>query len=120
MKKANGDGPAAGQQPDDLERRKLVVNLGNIFVRLPPAKRRKAITLLERFTFGKASSVSYWDRWTKEGSQSCYLRLKLISPKMADYFRRWASEPLKAGGNIKLALKCLVDDLTIRTWIEES
>ena len=119
MKKTNGDGPAAGQQPDDLERRKLVVNLGNIFVRLTLAKRRKAMTLLERFTFGNSSSVSYWDSWTKEDSQSCYLRLKLISPKMANYFRRWASELLKTGGNNKLALKCLLDDLTTRTWIEE-
>jgi|HubBroStandDraft_1064217.scaffolds.fasta_scaffold433052_1 hypothetical protein len=73
MKKTNGDGPAAGQQPDDLERRKLVVNLGNIFVRLTLAKRRKAMTLLERFTFGNSSSVSYWDSWTKEDSFSLAL-----------------------------------------------
>jgi hypothetical protein len=38
---------------------------------------------------------------------------------MANDFRRWAAELLEAGRNNKLALKCLMDELEVRTWIEE-
>ena len=47
----------------------------------------------------------------------CFLRMKPISPKMASGFRRWAAQHLEAGRNEKLALKILMDELEIRTWI---
>ena len=74
---------------------------------------------LKKFAFGKAKSALYRDLWSKDDAKNCYLVLKAISPKMANDFRSWASELLKAGGNNKLALKCLMDELVIRTWIEE-
>ena len=74
---------------------------------------------LEQFTFGKAKEASYWDRWSKEDAKSCVFQLKPISSKMATDLRRWASKLLKIGCNNKLALKCLMDELTVRTWIEE-
>ena len=75
--------------------------------------------LLEQFTFGKTSTASYWDRWSKDDMKSCYLQLQPISQKMANDLRRWASELLKAGRNNKLALKCLMDELVCRGWIGE-
>jgi hypothetical protein len=75
--------------------------------------------LLEQFTFGKTSTTSYWDRWSKDDMKCCYLQLHPISQKMANDLRRWASELLKAGRNNKFALKCLMDELVVRKWIEE-
>jgi hypothetical protein len=119
MEKAMSEGLVAGPQPDDFKLRKLLVNLGNAYVRLTARDRRKVMHLLKQLAFGKASSASYWDLWSKDDAKSCYLLLKPISPKMASDLRRWTSGLLKTGGNNKLALKCLMDELTVRTWIEE-
>lgn len=108
-----------GLQPDDFKLRKLVANLGNAYVRLAAKDRQKVMRLIEKFTFGNASSVSYWDRWSKDEMTRCFLQMKPVSAKIANDFRRWANELLKAGRNYKLALKCLMDELQVRTWIEE-
>jgi cellobiose phosphorylase len=108
-----------GLQPDFVKLRKFVVNLGNAYVRLAAKDRRKVMRLLEKLAFGKASSVSYWDRWSKDDMKSCCLQIQPISQKMANDLRRWASELLETERNKKLDLKCLMDELIIRTWIEE-
>jgi hypothetical protein len=120
MRKTNGNGPVVGPPPDFLEFPKLIVGLGNAYVRLSARDRRKVMRALKEFAFGKANTASYWDLWSKDDAECCYRKLKSISPKMANLLRRWASEILRIGRNNKLALKCLMDDLTIRTWIEES
>ena len=120
MKKTLDDGRVFGLPLDNFKLRKLVVSLGNTYVRRRTADRRKVMRALKQFAFGKAKEVSYWDRWSKEDAKRCYLLLKPISPKMANDVRRWASELLKTGNNNKLALKCLMDELEIRTWIEEA
>jgi len=119
MEKTYGEESVAVMLPDNLKLRKLVVNLGNAYVRLAPRDRRRVMRALEQFAFGKTNTASYWDLWSKDDAKSCYLLLKPISPKMANDLRRWASELLKTGGNDKLALKCLMDELEVRTWIEE-
>jgi hypothetical protein len=119
MYKKNNSDRDAGLQPDDFKLRKVLVNLGNAYVRLAARDRRKVMRLLEQLAFGKASSVSYWDRWSKEDMKRCYLQLQPISQKMANDLRRWASEHLKAGRNNKLTLKCLMDELVRRVWMEE-
>jgi hypothetical protein len=119
MDKTHSNGLVAGPQPNEFEIRKLTTKLGNSFVRLTAAKRRNFMRALKHFMFGKASSISERDFWSKDEAKTCYLLLKPISPKMANDFRRWTSEHLKTGRNNKLALKCLMDDLVIRTWIED-
>jgi hypothetical protein len=119
MKKTYGEWPVADLQPDNFKLRKLVVNLGNAYVRLAARDRRKIIRALEQFAFGKTSSVSYRDPWFKGHMKCCYLQLQPISQKMANNFRRWASELLKTGHNNRLALKSLIDELFCRQWIEE-
>jgi hypothetical protein len=119
MKKTNGDGPVAGPLPDFLEFPRLVVSLGNAYVRLGARDRLKVMRALKEFAFGKANTASYWDLWSKDDAACCYTKLKPISPKMASLFRRWASEILRIGRNNKLALKCLMEELEVRTWIEE-
>lgn len=119
MEKAVSEGPVAGPQPDNIKLHKLVVNLGNCYVRLAKRDRRKVMRLLKKLAFGKASSASYWDRWSKDDAKSCCQQLQPISKKMANDLRRWASELLKTGGNVKLTLKCLMDELDCRQWIEE-
>ena len=119
MEKTCGDGLVAGPQPNDFEIRKLVVNLGNAYVRLAARDRLKVMRALKQFAFGKNSSASYWDRWSEDEMKRCFLQMKPISPKMANDFRRWAAEHLEAGRNNKLVLKCLMDELEVRTWIEE-
>jgi hypothetical protein len=118
MEKALSEGPVQGP-PDGFKLRKLIVNLGNAYVRLAPRDRRKVMQFLERFAFGKASSALYRDRWSKDEAKCCCLQVQPISKKMANDLRRWASELLKTGGNNKFALKCLMDELIVRTWIEE-
>ena len=118
MGKTFNERPAAGLQPDEFKVRKLIVNLGNAYVRLVARDRRKVMRLLEQFAFGKAST--YWDRWSADDMQACHLQLQSISPKMAKDFRRWSSELLKAGDNTTLALNCLIDELVCRIWIEEA
>ena len=105
MAKACSDGLIAGPQPNDFEYRKLMVNLGNTYVRLTAGDRRKVMRALEQFAFGKAKEASYWDRWSKEDVKSCVLQVKLISPKMANDLRRWASELLKTGAQQQVGLE---------------
>lgn len=119
MKEPLSEGPSQGPPPEYLEFRRIVVGLGNAYVRLGARDRRKVIRALKEFAFGKANTASYWDLWSKDDAECCYLKLKSISPKMANLLRRWASAVLRIGRNNKLALKCLVDELEVRTWIEE-
>ena len=108
-----------GLQPGDFKLRKLVVNLGNAYVRLAAKDRRKVIRLIEKFAFGNASSVSYWDRWSKDEMKRCFLHMKPMSPKVANDFRRWANELLKTGRNNKLQINILMCELEVREWIED-
>ena len=119
MRIAVSVGPVLGSPPDGFKLRKLIVNLGNAYARLSARDRRKVMRCLEQFTFGTNSSAAYWDTWSKDDAKRCYLQLQPISQKMANDLRRWAAELLKTGGNKKLAVKCLMDELIVRTWIEE-
>lgn len=119
MAKIGSAGLVPGPQPNDFEIRKLTVKLGNAFVRLTAAKRRKVIRAFKEFAFGNARSVSYWDRWSEDEMKRCFLQLQPISPKIANGFRRWAVKHLETGRNNKLVLKCLMDELEVRTWSEE-
>lgn len=119
MGKTYSEGSAAGVPPNDFKLRKLIVNLANAYTRLTARERRKVMRALEQVAFGKAGIASYWDRWSKDDMKCCYLQLQPISQKMANDLRRWATEFLKTGRNNELALKCLMDELEIRTWIED-
>jgi hypothetical protein len=119
MAKTGSVGLVLGPQPNDFEIRKLTVRLGNLFVRLTAAERRKVMRALKQFFFGEASSVSERDLWTKDEAKICYQLLKSISPKMANDFRRWTSEHLKTGRNNKLVLDHLMGSLDVRAWIED-
>jgi hypothetical protein len=119
MEKAHSNGLQAGPQSNEFEIRKLTTKLGNSFVRLTAAERRKVMRALKQFIFFKASSVSARELWSKDEAKTCYLLLKPISPKMANDFRRWTSEHLKIGRNNKLVLDCLMGTLDIRAWIED-
>lgn len=119
MAKTCSNGPVQGPSPDDFKYHKLMVSLGNTYVRLTAARRRRVMRAFEKFTFGKNSSVAEWDLWSKDDLKSCVLQLQPISPKMAKDLRQWALVLLKAGYNNKLKLKCLMDELEVRTWIEE-
>ena len=110
MEKTHSVG-SVGPRPDDVKLHKLMVNLGNAYVRLAERDRRKVMRLLDQITFGKGSSGSYWERWSKDDMQAWYLKLKPISPKMANDLRLFASVLLKTGRNDKLALRWLVDEL---------
>lgn len=92
MAKAYSDGLVTGPQPNDFEIRKLIVNLGNTYVRLAARDRRKVMRALKQFTFGEASTALYWDRWSKDDIKRCYLQLQPISQEMANDLRRWASD----------------------------
>jgi hypothetical protein len=119
MKKTNGDGPVAGPPPECLEFRRIVVGLGNAYVRLATRDRWKVLRALKEFAFGKANTASYWDIWSKDDVERCCVKLKPTSPKMANLLSRWASEVLRIGRNNKLTLKCLMDELEVRTWTDE-
>ena len=119
MAETYGNGLLEGPQPDEFELRKLSVTLGNAFVRLAARDRQKVMRALEQFLFGKNNSAAYWDLWSKVEMKVCCMQLKPISQKMANDLRRWASMHLKVGRNNRLALKCLIDELVVRTWIEE-
>ena len=82
-------------------------------------KRQNVMHALEHFAFGKANTASYWDVWSKDDADRCYLQLRPISQKMANDFHHWAAMVLEVGRNNKLALKCLMDELIVRTWIDE-
>jgi hypothetical protein len=116
MKKTHSVRSVAGSQRNYFKLRKSLVNLGDEYRRLAPCDRRPVMRILEQFS-GNIEEATYWDRWSMEEAKSCFLKLKPISPKMANDLRRWASELLKTGGNDKLALKNLMLELTMRTWI---
>ena len=97
----------------------LIVSLGNAYVRLEMRDRRKVMHALERFAFGKAKTASYWDLWSKDDAERCYMKLRIISQTIANDFRDWADAVLGVQRNNKLELKCLMDELVVRTWIEE-
>ena len=107
------------QRPDELKIRRIVVNLGNVFVRLTAADRKKVLRILEKVAYGKTGTTFYWDCWSEDDMRACHRQLKPISQKMAYGWSRWASLHLKAACNNRLAMKRLVDELVCRTWIEE-
>ena len=75
---------------------------------------------LERLVYNKTNNItSYRDSRTKVDLQDCYMELRPISPKLATCFRRLATMLLKAGHNNCLAMKAVVDELEVRTWIED-
>jgi hypothetical protein len=119
MNQTQNQGSDAGPQLDTIKVKKIVVNMGNTYVRLAARDRRKVKRLIEKVIFKKADSAYYWDRWTKEEMQACYMQLLPISQKMANGWRRWASAHLKAGENYCLSINVLMDTLICRRWIEE-
>ena len=80
MEKASSEEPVQGPPPDGLKLRKLMVNLGNAFVRLTAADRRKVMRLIQHFAFGKNRTVSYWEHWSNDGLKFCCLQMKRLPP----------------------------------------
>jgi hypothetical protein len=119
MTKTCSEGLLAGPQPNDFKIRKLLVSLGNTYVRCTPAERRNIMRALKTFAFGKAKSISLYDTWSEDDAKTCDQTLKAISPKMANDFRRWAAELLRDGRNIVGNVKRLEDELVVRASIEE-
>ena len=118
MGKTHVEGPNMGLQVDAIELRKVEVNLGNAFVRLAAADRRKVLRSLEQLVYGNSETTSHWDPWSKDDVRRCYRKLLRISQEMADGWGRWAFKLLKTGNNTRLNMKCLVDELVCREWIE--
>ena len=104
----------------EIRHRKLIVSLGNAFVRLTARDRQKVIRILTQFTFGNANNIAYWVPWSKNELKRCNLQLIPISQKMANDLYRWGSELLKAGYNKRIALKRLLDELHYRRSIEKA
>ena len=119
MGKTHVEGPNMGLQVDAFELRKLEVNLCNVFVRLGAADRRKVLRSLEQLVYGNSETTSHWDLWTKDDVGRCYRKLLRISQEMADGWGRWAFTLLKTGNNTRQNMKCFVDELVWREWIEE-
>jgi hypothetical protein len=107
------------RSPMNFEIRKLTVKLGNSFVRLTAAERRKVMRAIKQFTFGKASSASERDIWSKDEAKTCYLLLKPISQKMANDFRSWASEYRETEHQFRLAFRSRIAELVRRKRSEE-
>ena len=119
MKQICSKEPISAPQPDQFQISKLIVTLGNTYVRLSARERQKVMRALTQFAFGKKTSVNCRDLWSESEMKRCYLQLKPISPKMANDMRRWASKLLKVGHNNCGALKCLMDELHCRRSVEE-
>ena len=130
MHKAKNSDRNAGPQPDDFKLRKLSVKLRKAYMRVATPDRRRVMRLsapdrqrvmrlLEQFTFGKTSTASYRDPRSKDEIKCCYLQLQPISQKMANDFRRWASELLKAEHNYRLAVRSRIAELVRRARAEE-
>ena len=119
MRNTYSEASVTAPQPDEIKLRRLKVTLGNLYVRLAARERRKVMRLLEQFTFGKKRSAADSDPWSKAEMKLCYSQLVPISQEFANDFRRWASELLRVGHNNRLALRCLLDELEVRTWIED-
>jgi len=130
MKQKQNQSRVAGPHPDDFKLRKLAVKFGNACMRLATPDRRKVMRLaapdrrrvmrlLEQFTFGKTSTASYRDLWSKDDIKCCYLQLQPISQTVANDFRRCASELRKAAHNYRLALRSRIAELVRRARIEE-
>ena len=118
MKQTYSD-EAGAEQPDEFAIRKLSVTLSDAFVRLAARDRAQVMRLLEQFAFGKDSLALYRESWSRDNMKSCCQQMQLVSPEVANALRRWGSELLKAEYNDKWTLKCLIDQLTFRTWFEE-
>lgn len=120
MHQTQNQGRAAGTPFDTLKLQKVQDSFCNVYLRLASPDRRKVSRLLERLAYRKTGTNSYWDRWTTDDVQACYLQLRLISQEIASGWRRWASAHLKTGLNCRLVIIVLVDVLVCRMWLEES
>ena len=116
MTKKSSVGQLAVQLPDDFKIRKLEVNLINEYLRRTEPDRQKVTGLLDKFFLGQADTLPTWEHWSEDDMQACYLHLQPISQRLANDFRRWASELLKAGCNSRLAVGLLKDELQERGW----
>ena len=123
MNQKQNEAGYAAMQLATLKRQIAVDNFCNSYARLATPERRKVKRILQRLLYRKtgsysSGSYSYWDRWTKDDMRECDLRLRRISPRMANLWRRWAFPWLKAGLNNLLVLLVLVDSLDCRMWEE--
>jgi hypothetical protein len=119
MENEFNEGPVQRPLPDYLKFHQVIINLAKGYLGLEVSDRQNVMHALEQFAFGEAKTASYWDVWSKDDVERCYLQLQPISQEMANDFRYWAAAVLSVGRNNKLALKCLMDELVIRTWIDE-
>jgi hypothetical protein len=130
MKKSKNNRWVAEPQPDNFKLRKLSVKLDRAYMRVVTPDRRRVMRLsvpvrqwvmrlLEQFTFGKTGTASSRAPRTKDDIKCCYLQLQPISQKMANDFRRWASELLKAEHNYRLAVGSRIAELVRRARAEE-
>lgn len=120
MKKTNGEGPVAALRPIELRLRRLVIKLGKAYVRLAEPDRQRVMRLTEEFSSGKTSTASHRYPWSKADIERCYLQLQPISQKMANDFRRWASEYRETEHQFRLAFRVRIAELVRRKRSGES
>ena len=107
MEKKHVEVPDVGLRHDHFNIRKLGVKFRNACMRVATPDHRKVMRLaapdrqrvkdlLEQFTFGDITTGSYRGTRSKDDIKCCYLQLQSFSPKIANDFRRWAFDLLKA------------------------
>ena len=116
MQKPHSVRSGAGQQPDGLKLHELVVKLGNDYMRLTASDRRGAMRLLDEFFLGQADTLPTWEHWSEDDMQACCLQLQPVSQRLANDFRRWASELLRTRRNSRFEVGRLKDELQEREW----
>jgi hypothetical protein len=130
MHKAKNSDRAAGPQPDVFKLRRLGVKFGNACMRVATPDRRKVMRLaapdrqrvkqiLEQFTFGNITTGSNRGTRSKDDIKRCYLQLHSISPKIANDFRRWAADLLKAEHDYRLAAMSYIAAMVRRRRAKE-
>ena len=88
-------------------------------MRLAAPDRQRVKDLLEQFTFGDITTGSYRGTRSKDDIKCCYLQLQSFSPKIADDFRRWAPDLLKAEHNYRLAAMSYIAEMVRRRRAKE-
>jgi hypothetical protein len=111
MNKAFNEGPLAALRPVELRLNRLVVKIINAFRRLAKPDRRRVMRLFDEFTVGKTSTASDRYPWSIADIERCCLQLQPFSQKMANDFRRWASEYRETEHQFRLAFRAHIAEV---------
>jgi hypothetical protein len=107
----------------NVKRLEAVDSFCEVWESLAGRERGKVVRFLKGKASPKVAQPDNQKPWTKSDMRACYGELRDISPKVANAWRRWASEILKlefSRLDVGLQFRILLDSLECHMYVKYS